>query len=506
MSVFSKRRLIQISTLLVWGIAVGWLLRYEAYPGFFIKSSAGYRALFREAPLLLDSWMKILYEGKHIGYSHTQVDTGEDDPLEQYLMLNRTHLELNILGRQQRVRVKASASLDTTYQLQRFGFNLDAKAYHASIRGERKEGNLFEVVVKTGATTSKSTIEIPSDVIIYSPMTEMTLGELKPGQTRRFKTLDPTSLSLLDVTVRSMGYEQYVSDGETQKVSRLKVDYNGMEVDAWLNNLGQVVKQKTPFGWEMELCRPGEALPDHSFEEMSQDILSGMAVPVIKGEVPRPRMADHLRLRLSGAPLNPEELTSGRQRVLSSDEDGVVLELTRSRLPVEKPEPLNNAAGYLASTTFIQSDDPVIRQKANEVIQSISDNADKAFAIGKWVDETVVDNPSVSLPSALDVLKQGEGDCNEHTYLYVALARAAGLPAKIKVGLVYLDGAFYYHAWPAVYLGAWVELDPTLSQPLADATHIALLEGELADQLRLMSMVGKLRVEILDPQDDPGEG
>ncbi len=74
-----------------------------------------------------------------------------------------------------------------------------------------------------------------------------------------------------------------------------------------------------------------------------------------------------------------------------------------------------------------------------------------------------------SLPSAAEVLRTRVGDCNEHTALFVALARAAGLPARIAVGLVYLRGGFYYHAWPEVYVeergrGLWLPVDPTLNQ------------------------------------------
>ena len=60
------------------------------------------------------------------------------------------------------------------------------------------------------------------------------------------------------------------------------------------------------------------------------------------------------------------------------------------------------------------------------------------------------------------------------------MARALGLPARVAVGLVYLRGAFYYHAWPEVYvaqsptLGQWLPVDPTLNQFPADATHVRL--------------------------------
>src|SRR6185503_1442450 len=64
-------------------------------------------------------------------------------------------------------------------------------------------------------------------------------------------------------------------------------------------------------------------------------------------------------------------------------------------------------------------------------------------------------------PSAHHVLETRRGDCNEATTLYVALARAAGLPARSVAGLIYLNGRFYYHAWAEVFLGEWVALDPT---------------------------------------------
>jgi len=68
-----------------------------------------------------------------------------------------------------------------------------------------------------------------------------------------------------------------------------------------------------------------------------------------------------------------------------------------------------------------------------------------------------------SIPNAVQVLETRQGDCNEHTVLYIALARALGLPARTAVGLVYLNGSFFYHchAWPEVWLDEWVAVDPT---------------------------------------------
>ena len=104
------------------------------------------------------------------------------------------------------------------------------------------------------------------------------------------------------------------------------------------------------------------------------------------------------------------------------------------------------------------------------------------------------------------------GDCNEHTALYVAMARAQGLPARIAVGLVYIHGAFYYHAWPEVYVsegfkaegsGLWLPVDPTLNQFPADATHLRLARGGLDKQTVILPLMGRLTMDVLDVELSP---
>ena len=115
-----------------------------------------------------------------------------------------------------------------------------------------------------------------------------------------------------------------------------------------------------------------------------------------------------------------------------------------------------------------------------------------------WVYTVIDKKPVVSIPSALEVLKQREGDCNEHTALFTALARAAGIPTRMAAGIVYLEDGFYYHAWPEVWLGAWTAIDPTFGQFPADATHIRFVTGNLDRQSDIIKLVGKLKVEVLE--------
>ena len=181
-------------------------------------------------------------------------------------------------------------------------------------------------------------------------------------------------------------------------------------------------------------------------------------------------------------------------------EDGLVRLTVRASSGSEPAEALPAGNVFLNATPFVQSDEDVLRQKAAEITTSVRTSAEKADAIFDWVFKNVRKEPTISLPSAIDVLKTMAGDCNEHTYLFVGLARAAGLPAKIMVGLAYHEGAFYYHAWPSVYVGHWIEMDPTWGQRYVDATHIRITEGELSNQLELVQTVGMLSLDILEQQ------
>ena len=106
------------------------------------------------------------------------------------------------------------------------------------------------------------------------------------------------------------------------------------------------------------------------------------------------------------------------------------------------------------------------------------------------------------MPNALQVLNRGPGDCNEHTQLFVALARAAGLPARIAAGLAYVDGKFYYHAWPEVLLKDWVAGRSNFGQFPADAAHLRFVIGGVARQTELLRLMGNLKIDVARVMED----
>ena len=64
-------------------------------------------------------------------------------------------------------------------------------------------------------------------------------------------------------------------------------------------------------------------------------------------------------------------------------------------------------------------------------------------------------------------------------------------------GLAYVDGKFYYHAWPEVYLREWVAVDPTFGQFPADAAHLRFIVGGLGRQTELLRLMGNLKIDVV---------
>ena len=164
---------------------------------------------------------------------------------------------------------------------------------------------------------------------------------------------------------------------------------------------------------------------------------------------------------------------------------------------------------YLQPEPLLQSDDPRIVSAARGTTAWRSVWRHQPMRVAQALMNSVYTmlekEITISVPSAVQVLEARRGDCNEHTVLYVAMARALGLPARTAVGLVYVDGSFFYHAWPEVWLGQWVAVDPTFGQFPADAAHIRFVIGGLAQQVEIVRLIGRLEIEILSEAESAQE-
>lgn len=321
--------------------------------------------------------------------------------------------------------------------------------------------------------------------------------QLEPGKEHHFSTFDPATLSQQVTTVVIEGREQVRIGERIEPAMRIRQRFNGISVISWLDGAGRTLKEETPAGFSLVRQSPLEAQSLSSTKSVSLDLITQTSITPDR-PILTPERIHRVKLRLSGIDVsNFPFLNFGRQK-LNQDQLEIRREEVNRVKSVGLPVQQKLLDPFLQPTVFLQSDHPRISRLAGEILRGEKDARKGALKIKDWVYKEIAKEPTISIPNALEVLQTKKGDCNEHTVLFNALARAAGIPAKTVVGVVYLRGAFYYHAWSEVWIGEWISVDSVLNQFPADATHIKFLEGEIDRQIDILQLIGNLKISVIE--------
>jgi len=275
------------------------------------------------------------------------------------------------------------------------------------------------------------------------------------------------------------------------------MQFKGARQEAWIGAGGELLLQKGLLGIRMEQTSRVEAL-NLAGLTASDDLTKTASVPLNR-PLPNPTALQSLSVRIGGGSVEAVDLAGGRQ----SYADGVLSIRKESLEGLAEslaPETLGRLETvFLRPEPLIQSDHEKIRTLAEHILSPApaADPLEKARRLIGWVQANIDKRPVVSMPDALSTLENRMGDCNEHAVLLAALARAAGIPARIEAGLVYLRGRMYYHAWNLLYLGRWVTADALLGQLPADVTHIRLVTGSQQQQLDLVGIIGNVHIDVV---------
>ncbi|MEW6213687.1 MAG: transglutaminase-like domain-containing protein [Nitrospirota bacterium] len=455
-------------------------------------------------------WMGTYLNGEKIGYSHrkiTELNNG-------YRISEILKVRLKMMGIEKDIFTNMDAEIDRQFRLLSFVFRLRSDI-NTEIKG-RVEGKNLLVSINTGGLTSSQTIPLREPPYLnLSVVPDILKKRLKSGHKVSIPVIDPSTLSQDNMNIEVIGKDSIMSMGKRQDTYKIKIIFKGVETFTWLTEKGEVLREESPMGFTLvketkeSAIQPGKP---------SIDLIAQAAITF---NIKLPPDTIYLKVRLSGVDLKSIELDGGRQTL-----KGDILEIRKESLDDEnrvspparggaddstphRGSDIPKAFGtdlsqrgfpdeYLKETMFIQSKDPAVVSLTKDIIGDEKDRLKLTRLIYEWVYKNIKKVQTISLPMATEVLRMGQGDCNEHATLFTALARAAGIPARIAVGLTYKDGFFYYHAWPEVYLNEWVAVDPTLGQFPADAAHIRLLTGDIDKQLHLLTIIGKLRLEGIE--------
>lgn len=126
---------------------------------------------------------------------------------------------------------------------------------------------------------------------------------------------------------------------------------------------------------------------------------------------------------------------------------------------------------------MIQPDHPVLKEKAEEIVEGESNIYDMSRALYDWLDENIVyrrdDIEGDNRPKhAIWTYDERAGDCDEQSFLYISMARAVGIPTCIELGVLYdrVRDDWGGHGWVRLkFVTAegevgWVNIDPVNDQ------------------------------------------
>jgi transglutaminase-like putative cysteine protease len=163
---------------------------------------------------------------------------------------------------------------------------------------------------------------------------------------------------------------------------------------------------------------------------------------------------------------------------------------------------------YLESSFWLPSDDPKIRALAAQIVAGKPGVLARARAVYDWVLENTRRDPSVQGcgTGAVDrAIAARSGKCADIGSVYVALARAAGVPAREVFGLRLgrpgqTDLSEGHHCWAEFYLPGtgWVPVDPSevllamheRKVPLAEVSELRAYYFGGVDEYRIVLQRG----------------
>lgn len=469
-----------------------------------------------------ESW-QVIYIGKvRVGYSRSLISRKTRGDQPYVATESEMVLALSRLGQPINMKTRVETEETPEGDLREFTFEMQAPPAQDTRLHGRVEGETLKLETVTNGKTRS--VEQPWEPALKSPaLQERLLKEapMKPGESRSFEAFVPEMGKACKFTLKAGNYEDVaLLEGKKAKLLHVTISQSllpGMETQEYVDSKGETWKSSVSMaGLKMNMYKveKKEALKALSGEEV--DMVVSTLIKVKKIERPHDSRRAVYRVTVPGE--DPAKVLSvGPGQELKRIAPATVDLTVTAQLPPEQGPAQEAAPGeeFLASNSFLQSDDELVRKHATEAVGEERDPWKVAQEMERWVYMNIkTKNFSTLLASAAEVAKSLAGDCTEHAVLLAAMCRSRGIPARVAIGLVYAPSlsSFGGHMWTEVFVrGGWVPLDATQGQGHVGADHIKFTDSSLAEEgaalpvssfLPMAGVLGKMKIDVRDVQYD----
>jgi hypothetical protein len=396
----------------------------------------------------------------------------------------------------------------------------DMSGMGMKVSGKIMPSGKVKANVESMGTSQEMTIDYPAGALMLEGLDLLIKKKgLSEGTSYEVDVFNPTMLSAIKAKVRVGPLVEVDLLGRVVSLTEVKttletpmgsvegVDYYDKE----FNSLKAVVPVA---GMEIELvaCDKSFALSENDVVDFLKKLI--LESPVELKEIGSKKSVSYYLLPKGGKEL--EIISDDNQRVEKGEGGRVILtvEPVKAASGVEFPYKGNDAAAVeaLKPSRYVQSDNERIISLAKEAVGDSKDAGEAVKRIEKFVNEYIDEkNLSVGYATAVEVAVSKSGDCSEHAVLTAALCQAVGIPARVAMGIVYVDafgdfseGIFGGHAWVQAYVeGKWIGLDATGGPRGFGPGHITLSVGNGTPEsfFGMLSNLGYFTIEKVVVED-----
>lgn len=447
-------------------------------------------------PLIVDEeeeetvYFAVFIEGKKSGYGeHARlVKEGQVRTRDGYnLSMNRGDVTLSVSLWETSIETEDGKPVG-------FETSQNLGAMQLTSRGTYQSEGFFDVQIQTAGIQQQRKVELPTGALMPEGLNLLsaTLG-FEEGKKIETKIFVPSLLAVVDAEVTVGPREQVDLLGRVVELTRvdtlMKLPSGAIPAVAYVDEEQmpqKMVVSVMDLHMELIACERSFALSDNDPPEL-------IAKTVLKSPRELGDIKSHAALRYRLRSKNDQALSlisdQSQQLTRLNDKD-YQLNVSPKRAIEGETLPYrgqnDEALAALKPGQYIQSDHAEIVALAQKAIGDAKDAAQAAQRIETFVRDHINEKSlSVGWASAVEVARSREGDCSEHAVLTAALCRAAGIPARMAVGYVFVPefvghkNIFGGHAWTQAYINEqWIGLDATRAPNGYSAAHITCAVGD----------------------------
>lgn len=441
----------------------------------------------------------LYFRDKKVGWMIDEMKVGTHAGKDVFLSTSETFME-TLFDKEKSVKHDRTTKV---YTLTGPGAILFAETYKKEdgkelTRRIERDGKGLKITTKQGDRILHRSVPMPKDTLAHHRETEAWLN----GPRQKEDNFTSYSVAWDEEDVDSKEVYRYLEkktifvDAQPHTAHSVEIDLDGGKMAAVLLADTRIVSATMGGVLTMKMEKEADV---KKLDGKLADLLTITSIYVDQ-RLGLPKNVDTLKLELRG--LGEFKIPQSHRQIVTPEKDGVTILELRRDYRAEKAQPLTDKEKkeYLRTSPRLQCDQEQVKNLAKKVVGEEKDVMKAVEKLERWVYENLAKTYSDNADTALEILDRKAGDCTEHSLLFVALARAAGIPAREVGGLAYVPDTkplFGWHAWAEVHDGEqWVSVDPTWGQVYVDGTHLKMSTGDR--DLAWTNVIGTLKMKVIE--------